>query len=105
MAASDDDDPLSYAETVYHENRLSKHDAEEAGLGRGLCRTCTYGTVMKSGSVRAIRTYCGRVSGWVAPDIIECTRYLARDTLDLDTLTQLAVIVDPRVGVDDRSYR
>lgn len=105
MAGFDDDEALSYSEQAYHESRLSKLDTEEKGLGNGLCRTCEAGTVFKSGSEREIRAYCGRVNRWVAPDVVECTRYIARDTLDLDELARLAIIVDPRVGVDDRSYR
>jgi hypothetical protein len=49
--------------------------------------------------------YCSFAEREVPADIVECSKFRDVNTMSLPDMIQIAVPIDARPGIDDRSYR
>ena len=79
---------------------------QDRRLGTGtLCDRCDHGHIYRRRGARDISVYCRSLRAQVPPDIAECSAYRGAATLTLGDMMDLALTIDPREGVDRRSYR
>lgn len=71
---------------------------------KSLCITCEHGTVFRQRSRDRVVFVCQKLDREVPNDIIECTGYENPHELGLGQLIEMAVIIDPREGVNVRSF-
>lgn len=76
-----------------------------------LCERCNSGQVYrrnrstgKGSQAGEAVTFCRRMGHRVPNDIVECSGYEDANALSMEDLARIALTVDPRKGVDDKSY-
>jgi hypothetical protein len=80
--------------------------AEERNLDRNvLCARCTSGVVMQRGGKLHVVVYCHALTQFVPTDIVKCSSFTDVKAMDFDQMKQIAVIIDPRTGINDGAYR
>lgn len=78
---------------------------EERGLfQRVLCARCSQGTVYRRAGHLEPVAFCGRTERPVPTDIAECTGFSDPRTPKLFEMQEIALPIDTRVGVSDKSY-
>ena len=77
----------------------------EAKTEQTLCGRCRWGQEMRRAHGTEPMVFCRSIGRGVPSDIMECTGYLDRKSMDLGEMQWIAKPVDPRVGVQDGSYR
>ena len=75
-------------------------------LGAGsLCDRCDHGHIYRRRESQEVVVYCRSLRTRVPSDIAECSVFRAATALTLSDMTDIALTIDPREGVDRRSYR
>ena len=100
---NDTDVALSYADRVdiYAKSRALE---ERRLLNRTICAGCRFGLVFRRHNQFDVHVSCAQF-GVVPSDIVECSRYMEWNKMDLSEMGMLALPIDGRVGVRDGSYR
>lgn len=73
--------------------------------GVSLCAGCKHSHVHRRRSSPDPSVYCHELGKYVPPDIVECNQFSAVAALSLHQIQKIALPIDPRPGIDDRSYR
>jgi hypothetical protein len=71
----------------------------------GLCDRCDHGHLYRRRGSRDVAVYCRSLHVQVPSDIAECSTFRAATALTLSDMMDLALPIDPRQGIDQRSYR
>lgn len=69
-----------------------------------MCAGCRFGVVFRRKNQLNVHVNCLQF-GPVPSDIVECSRYIEHNTMDMREMEMLALPVDGRVGIRDGSYR
>ena len=69
-----------------------------------LCVSCENGLVFRRRGDVDATFYCKDLDKEMPNDIVECTRYEDPQALTLTELVGIALNIDPRVGVHDKSF-
>lgn len=89
-------------------DRIDNRCAEESNLTRGvLCGSCKHGQVMRRRGKLDLIVWCHRAFDAhieVPADLAECSEYESRSSMSVRTMADIALPVDGRPGVHDRSY-
>lgn len=84
---------------------LASKNVEERRLDANvLCARCNRGMVYRRRGSLEVVVYCHALSTNVPPDIIECSAFRDPKAMDLDDMNKLALRVDKREGINDKSY-
>ncbi len=84
---------------------LAGRNLEERRLDSNvLCARCTRGTVFRRKGKLIVTVYCHAMNREVPPDIVECSEFKDVKAMDMDTMQRLALPVDPREGINKKSY-
>lgn len=81
---------------------------EERGLtANTLCARCKYGMIMRRRNRLELMVFCRRF--WDTPtrvpeDLAECSCFEAHTKMTIAEMGELALPVDPRKGVNEKSY-
>ena len=79
---------------------------QDRRLGAGsLCDRCDHGHIYRRRGARDVSVYCRGLRAQVPPDIAECSAYRAATALTPGDMMDLALTIDPREGINRRSYR
>ena len=89
-------DSLYAAARTYQDRRL--------GAG-SLCDRCDHGHIYRRRGARDVAVYCRSLRTRVPADIAECSAFRAATALTLSDMVDIALTIDPREGIDRRSYR
>jgi len=73
--------------------------------GGGLCNGCKHAHLLRRRGVQDVWVYCHELGKAVPPDIVECSQFSAVAALSLHEMQRIALPIDPRPGIHDRSYR
>lgn len=85
---------------------VKARNLEERRLGANvLCARCKHGHVYRRRGSLELVIYCQQMAKSVPPDIEECNKFEGSKSLDINEMTEVALIIDARVGVSDKSYR
>lgn len=76
----------------------------ESGLSAGKCSTCANGTIYRRKGQMHAEVYCAITRQVMPSDIDECSGYSNPKEMSLYEMQQIALTVDDRVGVNDKSY-
>lgn len=76
----------------------------ERGLGDSLCTTCKHSVIFRRKERMDVIVRCGMVERVVPSDVHECSAYDDVNSMSLYEMKQIALDVDPRRGVNDKSY-
>lgn len=76
-----------------------------------LCGQCEHGIVYRrnasvgkgAGAGEPV-TYCQRIGETVPNDIVECSGFSEPHSMDMTDMVRIALIIDPRPGVNGKSY-
>ena len=77
-------------------------------IGQALCGQCSNGLVYRRTSTSDAgesTTYCAVMTKIIPNDVSECTRFCDAQRISMEDLLRLAIIIDPRIGIHDKSYR
>ena len=86
--------------------KIGRRNAEERRLDADiLCSRCTWGHLYRRRRRLQYQVYCGFAERDVPADIVECSKFRDVNTMSLPDMIQIAVPIDARPGIDDRSYR
>jgi len=86
--------------------RAGNRAVEETRLeANTLCARCQWGHLYRRRHRLQFRVFCGYLEHYVPSDIVECSKFSDAKTLSLSDMVNIALPIDPRVGVDERSYR
>jgi len=95
--------PYNYAKML--ERRAGIPPAEERGLlHASLCARCEHGVVYHRQDRLEVTAYCKTMLRQVPSDIAECTNFVQPNALDLEGMVEMALPVDGRDGVNEKSY-
>lgn len=80
--------------------------AEEKGLllGNSVCSSCKRSMAFRRRAKLDVVTWCHSLERVVPSDIAECTNYEAKNTISIHQMVDMALDVDGRRGVNDKSY-
>ena len=79
---------------------------QDRRLGAGsLCDRCDHGHIYRRRGAGDVAVYCRSLRTQVPPDIAECSAFRAATALTLSDMMEIALMIDPRDGIDGRSYR
>lgn len=79
---------------------------QDRRLGAGsLCDRCDHGHVYRRRGSQDVTVHCRSLRSRVPADIMECNAFRAASELTLSDMIDIAVTIDPREGIDRRSYR
>jgi hypothetical protein len=70
-----------------------------------LCARCQWGHLYRRRRRLEFQVFCNSLERHVPADIVECSRFCDTNALSLTDMVRVALPVDPRPGIDDRSYR
>jgi hypothetical protein len=85
---------------------LGSRAVEERRLDTSiLCARCTWGHLYRRRRRLHFEVFCSFLERPVPADIVECSKFSDANDLSLRDMVQMALPVDPRPGIDDRSYR
>ena len=73
--------------------------------GAGLCAGCKHSHLHRRRDKLDPAVYCHELGRYVPPDIVECSQFSAVAALSLPQMQKVTLPIDPRPGIDDRSYR
>ena len=76
----------------------------EVGLKAGLCGRCSSATIRRRTGHMEVTVHCGATNKMVPSDIEECSAYTSPKAMSLYEMEQIALTVDGRAGVHDKSY-
>ena len=86
--------------------RAGSRAVEETRLDANtLCARCQWGHLYRRRHGLRFQVFCGYLERQVPGDIVECSKFSDPKTLSLSDMVSIALPVDPRVGIDERSYR
>lgn len=89
-------------------DRIGNRCAEESNLSRGvLCGSCTHGQVMRRKGKLDLVVWCRRAFdnyAVVPADLAECSEYEKKGSMSVRTMADIALPVDGRFGINDKSY-
>lgn len=86
--------------------RAGSRAVEETRLDANtLCARCQWGHLYRRRRSLQFQVFCGYLEHHVPADIVECSKFRDAKTLSLSDMVSIALPVDPRIGVDERSYR
>ena len=75
-------------------------------IGPGiLCAGCRSGMVFRRKEQNHSTVWCSWIGRSVPLDIVECSGFLSKKSLTLNEMGEIALPVDGRVGIHDKSYR
>jgi hypothetical protein len=77
---------------------------ERQRLTESLCGRCRNGHAYRRRSTLDVVIHCAAIGARVPGDIAECSRFRDVKSLSLYEMSDLAIAIDPRVAVSDRSY-
>lgn len=89
-------DSLHAAARTYQDHRL--------GAG-SLCDGCDHAHIFRRRCAPDVSVYCRSLRARVPSDISECSAFRAATAPTLSDMIDIALTVDPRPGIDGRSYR
>jgi hypothetical protein len=93
-------------ETEFDSLHATARTYQDHRLGAGsLCDRCAHGHIYRRRGARDVAVYCRSLHVQVPPDIAECSAFRAATALTLSDMMDLALRIDPREGIDRRSYR
>ena len=77
---------------------------------RGLCASCTHSTVYRRHGDAGVqgrdsKIWCSMIGREMPPDISECSKYWSVKRMTIFDMHNIAILIDPRVAVNDGSYR
>jgi hypothetical protein len=87
------------------------HDRQTGGTANwsSLCASCSSSTIYFRRAPAGVpiepTTYCSEMNRTVPGDIVECSGYAERSAMTLQGMYDIAVMIDPREGVNDGAYR
>ena len=86
--------------------RAGSRAVEETRLDANtLCARCQWGHLYRRRRSLQFQVFCGYLERHVPGDIVECSKFSDPKTLSLSDMVSIALPIDPRIGVDERSYR
>jgi len=85
-------------------DRFSRMVEERGRFRDVLCAKCQHGVVYRRRGRLEPVAYCQQMRQEMPTDLAECSAFEAAGKLDSYELAKIALIVDPRVGVNDGSY-
>jgi hypothetical protein len=91
-----DEFDLHAAAQAYQERRAG---------GDSLCVGCRHSHLYRRRGSSDASIYCHRLERYVPPDIVECSEFKAVTALSLGQMAEIALVIDPRCGINDSSYR
>lgn len=78
---------------------------ERQAGGDSLCVGCRHSHLYRRRGSPDVSIYCHRLERYVPPDIVECSEFKAVTALSLSQMAEIALVIDPRRGISDGSYR
>ena len=69
------------------------------------CARCQWGHLYRRRHSVQFEVFCSYLERHVPADIVECSKFTDAKTLSLSDMVSIAIPVDSRIGVDERSYR
>jgi len=70
-----------------------------------LCAGCKHSHLYRRQGRQDAAVFCHSLDRYVPPDIVECSEFRPVSALTLSQMSEIALPVDPRPGISDRSYR
>ncbi len=78
---------------------------ERQAGGDSLCVGCRHCHLYRRRGSPDASIYCHRLERYVPPDIVECSEFKAVTAPSLSQMAEIALVIDPRCGINDGSYR
>ena len=86
--------------------RAGNRAVEETRLAANtLCARCQWGHLYRRRRRLQFQVFCGYLERHVPADIVECSKFRDAKALSLSDMVSIALPVDPRICVDEWSYR
>ena len=86
--------------------RAGSRAVEETRLDANtLCARCQWGHLYRRRRSLQFQVFCGSLERHVPADIVECSKFSDAKALSLSDMVGIALPIDARIGIDERSYR